>query len=63
VTDRVMGVDFSGAADAGKYIWLSEGRVTAGLVSVHTCRPISELAKTAGREKALSALRAELTNR
>ena len=41
--ERVYGVDFSGARDAGRRIWLAEGRVGGGRLRVESCYPAEEL--------------------
>lgn len=40
---RIVGVDFSGAKDAGRKIWIAEGPMNDGPWSVESCRPASEL--------------------
>lgn len=40
---RVAGIDFSGARDAGKRIWIARGAVTGGTVVVEDCFRASEL--------------------
>jgi hypothetical protein len=44
VREHVLGVDFSGARDAGKYIWLAEGRVRDGALMLESCCPARALA-------------------
>ena len=39
---RIYGVDFSGAADAGKHIWIAECVVAQGRLEAHDCRAASE---------------------
>lgn len=55
---RVHGVDFSGAQNAGKLIWVSSCVIDAGLLQVEACRPAAELPRS-GRDlgRALAALR------
>ena len=56
--ERVYGVDFSGARDAGRRIWLAEGRVRGGRLRVGSCYPADELPGSGrDREAALGALR------
>jgi hypothetical protein len=56
--ERVYGVDFSGARDAGRRIWLAEGRVGGGRLRVEGCYPAEELPGSGrDREAALGALR------
>jgi hypothetical protein len=54
---RVWGVDFSGAKDAGKKIWIARGDVRGGIVEIERCDPARELPgfKT-GRDDCLAAL-------
>ncbi|MFB6111038.1 MAG: DUF429 domain-containing protein [Halobacteriaceae archaeon] len=60
---RVVGVDFSGAADAGEKIWLADGRVTDEALRVERCEPAAERFDCSGdREPTLSALREFLGN-
>lgn len=40
---RVLGVDFSGARDAGNRIWVAEGVATAKGVKIDTCRRARDL--------------------
>lgn len=40
--NRIYGVDFSGAADAGKHIWIAEGDVTNDGLAITDCRSASE---------------------
>jgi len=44
VREHVIGVDFSGARDAGKYVWLAEGRVRNGVLTLDSCCPARALA-------------------
>ncbi|WP_394698173.1 hypothetical protein [uncultured Methanolobus sp.] len=55
---RIYGVDFSGAKDAGRKIWVSEGIAQAGKLVLLKCNPISELVpgKVKDRDVCLSAL-------
>src|SRR5262245_29282232 len=39
----IHGVDFSGAADAGKRIWIASGRDAAGRLRIQACMPAEEL--------------------
>ncbi|TDQ81537.1 hypothetical protein A8950_2606 [Dongia mobilis] len=55
---RILGIDFSGASDAGARIWIAAGRREDGPLSVTDCRPAMQLpggARAPGI--ALSALR------
>jgi hypothetical protein len=59
VTRRIFGLDFSGAHDAGRHMWLAEGEETPAGLAVLSCRPASELpAGGVDRTSALAALRA-----
>jgi hypothetical protein len=40
---RILGIDFSGARDAGRKIWIAEGRRTDGPLKIDVCRPALEL--------------------
>lgn len=56
--ERVYGVDFSGAQDAGRRIWLAEGLVSEEELRVETCYPAEALPGSGrDREAALGALR------
>lgn len=56
---RVHGVDFSGAMDAGRRIWIASGVVAGDYLRVESCRPAETLPGAGrGREAALAALRA-----
>lgn len=53
----IHGVDFSGATDAGRRIWVSSGAVDGGRLRISQTRPAYELPHGgAGREEALGAL-------
>jgi hypothetical protein len=41
---RIFGVDFSGAADAARRLWIAEGRIRKGRLSIVDCAPISRWA-------------------
>ncbi len=62
VTPTILGVDFSGASDAGRKIWLSRGTLDErGRLHVEACRRAADLpGGSAERTAALSALRAEI---
>ena len=54
---RVLGVDFSGARDAGNKIWIAEAVVTANGIDIDSCRPARDLPGGAvDRDRALRAL-------
>jgi hypothetical protein len=56
--DRVYGVDFSGAEDAGKRIWIASGTAMEEMLLVKMCRPAQDLpGSSKEREQALWALR------
>ncbi len=43
---HILGVDFSGASDAGRKIWIAEGRVTdAGALQLMRCVPADLIAQ------------------
>jgi len=46
----VIGVDFSGARDAGRRIWIAEGRVDDRRVHLDSCFPAAELPES-GRDR------------
>jgi hypothetical protein len=55
---RIFGLDFSGAANAGRRAWLAEGRPSPRGLEILSCRPIAELPGGAvDRATALAALR------
>lgn len=55
--NRLIGVDFSGARDAGRYIWVALGSQTNGRLDLGSCIPAMELpGGAADRPAALSAL-------
>ena len=55
---RIFGLDFSGAVDAGRRAWLSEGRATREGLEILSCRPVLALPGSAiERATALAALR------
>lgn len=54
---HVVGVDFSGARDAGNRIWIAEGEIENGAVRIETCFPARDLpGSAAARRAALAAL-------
>lgn len=58
LTRRIFGLDFSGAKEAGRSIWLCEGRSTAAGFQVKSCRPAAELPGSGiDRARSLAALR------
>jgi hypothetical protein len=58
---RVVGIDFSGAADAGRKLWLAWGERGAGTLAVTDCRPAQALPGGGPeRDRALAAVRAFL---
>lgn len=57
----VLGVDFSGASDAGKRIWVADARQDSGVLHIVACRRGDSLDGSApAREPCLSALRRRL---
>lgn len=57
---RVLGVDFSGASDAGRAVWLTEARTTGEGLAVTDCYRAAEVFGV-DREAALSGLRERAT--
>jgi hypothetical protein len=58
---RAIGVDFSGARDAGRAIWIAEGAIRRDGLELADCRPAAELPNGARlRAAALAALVAYL---
>jgi hypothetical protein len=56
---RVFGVDFSGADDAGRRIWIAGGVIEGGRLCIESCRPAEALPGSGRpRETCLEALRA-----
>jgi len=56
--DRVYGVDFSGAKDAGKKIWIAGGTIEGDTLRIDECRRADGLPGSGrSREQALAALR------
>ena len=59
---RILGLDFSGAVDAGRAIWLAEGHAEGEGLRVTDCRRAADLpGGGTAREPALSALRQYLS--
>lgn len=55
--DRIVGVDFSGASQAGSAIWIAEARLDDGRVAIESCRAAAELPDSGqAREQCLPAL-------
>ena len=55
---RVCGVDFSGAQDAGKKIWIALGLIEGKVLRIEDCRQAAELPGSGGDiDRSLSALR------
>lgn len=62
--ERVYGVDFSGAEDAGTKIWIAGGKNTGSALDFETCQPVSTLPNSSTRrDQALAALRTFITQR
>jgi hypothetical protein len=40
---RILGIDFSGAQDAGRKIWVAEGRRNDGPLTIDNCQPAIDL--------------------
>jgi hypothetical protein len=57
VIDRVIGIDFSGARNAGNSIWLAELKIAGGIPRIESCYPAEELPDSGvAREVCLPAL-------
>ena len=57
IRSQIHGVDFSGAAKAGRKIWIASGTVADGVLAIDTCRRAADLpGSSADREAALTAL-------
>jgi len=54
---RLIGIDFSGAADAGKAIWIAEARATPAGVRVTDLRSVADRFGERDRDAAIRALR------
>lgn len=56
---RIFGVDFSGAKDAGRKIWISEGVAEGDRLTLLNCYPVSAISLNGTKERSacLSALR------
>lgn len=55
--DRVVGIDFSGARNAGRLIWIAMGIVSGGAFQLDECFPASDLPDSgADKDHALPAL-------
>jgi hypothetical protein len=58
VRSRVYGVDFSGARDAGRRIWITSGVPAGGTLRIESCRPAEDLpGSSKERDQALRGLR------
>ena len=56
--ERIIGVDFSGAQDAGKRIWIAIGTPVGATLRIDTCQPAQDLPGSGTkRDDSLSALR------
>ena len=54
---RAIGVDFSGAANAGRAIWIASGAIDGEMLRIESCIPAEALLDGArGRDRALAAL-------
>jgi hypothetical protein len=54
---RILGIDFSGAQDAGRKIWIAEAHSCDGALAIENCRPAEELADSGRRpDLAIAAL-------
>jgi hypothetical protein len=60
---RVYGVDFSGARDAGKHIWIAGGTPAGRTLRIQTCHPAEDLPESSReRDQALRAVRQLVKN-
>ena len=53
----IRGIDFSGGRAPGEDIWIAEGRLDGGRLSIGSCRSASDRFGRSGREPILRALR------
>ncbi|MBL7224223.1 MAG: hypothetical protein ISS72_10240 [Candidatus Brocadiae bacterium] len=61
---EIHGIDFSGAAKAGRKIWIASGRPVAGTLHIDACRRLADLEGSPRQlEPALAALRAFIAER
>lgn len=59
LVERVHGVDFSGAADAGRHIWIASGTIDGDALRIEECRRAESLPGAGRRrDQSLAALRA-----
>jgi len=57
VIERIVGIDFSGAAAAGTAIWIAEAHIEDGRVRIERCRPAAALPSShRDRDRCLPAL-------
>ncbi|MFT4883092.1 MAG: hypothetical protein ACI8U4_000591 [Natronomonas sp.] len=52
----VRGIDFSGAAEPGEDIWITEGRLDGATLEITSCRSAADRFAVRGREAVLSSL-------
>ncbi|MGH6959062.1 MAG: hypothetical protein ACREE7_01115, partial [Dongiaceae bacterium] len=43
MTDRIIGIDFSGAEKAGRAIWIAVARIDGEQVRIATCGPAADI--------------------
>jgi len=56
--NRLLGVDFSGAKDAGDRIWIADGSLVGWVLHIERGYPASDLPRSGnGRDKSIRALR------
>ncbi len=48
---RIYGIDFSGAKDAGRKIWIARGTIEGNLLIIDDCKRASELLGTGYKGK------------
>lgn len=62
--DHVYGVDFSGAKNAGKHIWIAGGVIQGDALRIDTCRRADRLPKSSTRrDECLAALHAFIVDK
>jgi hypothetical protein len=52
----VVGIDFSGAQDAGRHIWVTEGTVSSGVLNISSCNKAQKFTGTVDRNSVFADL-------
>uniref|UniRef100_A0A7V4G8M2 DUF429 domain-containing protein n=1 Tax=Desulfobacca acetoxidans TaxID=60893 RepID=A0A7V4G8M2_9BACT len=52
---KIYGIDFSGAAAAGKHIWIAAGRMEQGKLCIKSCRPAAAFLNAQPRREVILA--------